>query len=220
MTCEGASRLVALELAGPAGPLEGLLQECEGRPGSFAALVCHPHPLFGGTMHNKVVHRVAATLFDRGAIVLRFNFRGVGASAGRHDRGRGELDDARAALRALRARVAGVPVVVGGFSFGAAVAARLAASEPDLAAVVLVAPPVTEGGVEAMRASALPKLVIQGTADDVCPLATLEPEFAAWAEPKKLTRVDGANHYFDGQLVALGEAVLEGLAALPAGLPS
>jgi alpha/beta superfamily hydrolase len=220
MTCEGASRLVALELAGPAGPLEGLLQECEGRPASCAALVCHPHPLFGGTMHNKVVHRVAATLCERGAVVLRFNFRGVGASAGRHDRGRGELDDARAALRALRARVPGVPVVVGGFSFGASVAARLAASEPGLAAVVLVAPPVVEDGFEGMRTSALPKLVIQGTADDVCPLAALEPEFAAWAEPKKLLRIDGASHYFDRQLNALGEAVLEGLAALPAGLPS
>src|SRR5512143_487701 len=104
MSCEGASRLVALELAGPAGRLEAVLQECDSGPPAFAALVCHPHPLYGGTLHNKVVHRVAATLHGLGAAVLRFNFRGVGRSAGTFDRGEGELEDARTALAWLRER--------------------------------------------------------------------------------------------------------------------
>ncbi len=89
-----------------------------------------------------------------------------------------------------------------------------------MAAVVLVAPPVAEGGFDALRTSFVPKLAVQGAADEVCPLALLEPEFETWAEPKKLVRVDGANHFFDKQLGPLGEVLLQGLAALPVGLPS
>ncbi len=220
MTCQGASRLVTLEVAGPAGSLEALLQECGDEPPAFAALVCHPHPLYGGTMHNKVVHRVAATLHERGGGVLRFNFRGAGRSAGRFDQGRGEVEDARAALEWLGARFPGAQLLVAGFSFGAAVAARLAAAEGGVCAVVLVAPPVTEGGFEALRHSSLPKLALQGTADDVCPIAALRPEFATWAEPKKLIEIDGANHFFDKQLGALADALLQGLRVLKPELTS
>jgi pimeloyl-ACP methyl ester carboxylesterase len=130
MSCEGASRLLALSLAGPAGLLEALLQECDSGSPAFAALVCHPHPLHGGSMDNKVVHRVAATLHELDGTTLRFNFRGVGNSAGHFDHGAGELEDARAALAWLRARLPGTALLVAGFSFGAWVAARLAASEP------------------------------------------------------------------------------------------
>ena len=100
-----SSRLVTLTLDGPGGPLEALLTEREGERSPVGVVVCHPHPLYGGTMHNKVVHRVASTLHGLGAAVLRFNFRGVGKSAGTHDRGTGELDDARAALDALHERL-------------------------------------------------------------------------------------------------------------------
>ncbi len=220
MSCEGASRLVTLELAGPAGRLEALLQECDsGRP-DFAALVCHPHPLYGGTMHNKVVHRVAATLHEAGGAALRFNFRGVGASAGRYDEGRGEVDDARAALAWLRAHLPGAPLLVAGFSFGGRVAARVAVAEPGVGRLVLVAPQVAGGGFEGLRASPVPKLALQGTADELCPLAALETEFPAWAEPKLMLTIEGASHFFDRQLSQLAKALLQGLAALPWGRTS
>jgi hypothetical protein len=219
MSCEGASRLVALELAGPAGPLEALLQECDRGAPAFAAVICHPHPLYGGTMHNKVVHRVAATLHELEGTTLRFNFRGVGKSAGRFGHGRGELEDARAALAWLRASLPETPLLAAGFSFGAAVAAGLAA-EPDVSRLVLVAPPVAEAGLAAMRTSRVPKLVLQGTQDEVCPVAALESDFAAWAEPKQLLRIEGATHFFDGQLADLAKALLQGLAVLPRGRAS
>lgn len=211
MSCEGASRLVALEVAGPAGPLEALLQECDQGPPAFAALVCHPHPLYGGTLHNKVVHRIASTLHELGGTTLRFNFRGVGGSAGSFDHGAGELEDARAALAWLRAHLPGTPLTVAGFSFGAWVAARLAASEPAVGRLVLVAPPVAEEDFALMRTAPVPKLVLQGTADVTCPPAALAPEFATWAGPRRLIVVEGANHFFDRQLGELAKGLLEGL---------
>lgn len=209
----GASRLVAMTLPGPAGALEGLLQEHEGVTPPIAALVCHPHPLYGGTLHNKVVHRVASTLHGLGAGVLRFNFRGAGASEGIHDRGVGELDDARAALGALRERWPEARLWIAGFSFGSWIAARLAASEPGTERVILVAPPIPTSSFETMRTARVRKLVIQGTRDEVCPIERLEQEFPSWAEPKELVRIEGASHFFDRQLAALGEALARSLRA-------
>jgi alpha/beta superfamily hydrolase len=207
MNTSGSSRLIQVSIPGPVGPLEGLLQEREGAPTTLTVLVCHPHPLYGGTLHNKVVHRVASTLHGMGAAVLRFNFRGAGASAGVHDRGEGELDDARAALALLRERHPGARRWIAGFSFGSWVAARLAASEPDAERMILVAPPVRTSSFEVLHRSPVAKLVLQGTADDVCPLALLEAEFPHWAEPKELITIDGASHFFDRQLGALGGAL-------------
>jgi hypothetical protein len=211
----GASRLVELALSGPAGPLEALLQEPDGVPPRSAALVCHPHPLYGGTMHNKVVHRVATALHGLGAVTLRFNFRGVGTSAGRFDGGEGEREDARAALAWLRAHVPGAPLIVAGFSFGAWVAARLAAPGPDVGRLVLVAPPVASFDFGVLATSPIPKLVLQGTADAYCPPSALADQFPGWAEPKRLLEVEGATHFFDKRLAELSKALLEGLAALP-----
>jgi uncharacterized protein len=214
MSCAGASRLVALELAGPAGPLEALLQECDSGPPAFAALLCHPHPLHGGTLHNKVVHRMASTLHGLGGATLRFNFRGVGKSAGRFDDGRGELDDARAALVWLRSRLPGTPLLVAGFSFGAWVAARLSSAELGIGQLVLVAPPVAGEDFGVLRSTPVPKLVIQGTRDELCPLAALEAQFTGWAEPRRLMKVEGATHFFDRRLGDLAKALLEGLPVL------
>jgi len=215
MSCEGASRLVALSLAGPAGLLEALLQECDGGPPALAALICHPHPLHGGTLDNKVVHRVASTLHDLGGATLRFNFRGVGRSAGHFDHGAGELEDARAALVWLRARLPGTALLVAGFSFGAWVAARLAASEPTAGRLVLIGPPVASADFAMLRTSPIPKLVIQGTADKICPLSALEPEFATWARPRRLETVEGATHFFDGRLGELAKVLREDLREPP-----
>ena len=207
-----ASRLVAVTIEGPAGPLEGLLQVREDHVPAIAAVVCHPHPLYGGTLHNKVVHRMASALFDLGAAVLRFNFRGAGKSAGHHDRGIGELEDARAALGFLSRRFPGARRWVGGFSFGAWVAARLAASEPAIDRLILVAPPVSRSGFEVLRTSRVPKLIVQGTRDDLCPLEELEREYPTWAEPKQLIKIEGASHCFDGQLGERKQILLEALA--------
>ena len=171
-------------------------------------------------MHNKVVHRVASTLHALGGAVLRFNFRGVGKSEGTHDRGEGEVEDARAAWVACRARHPEARLWVAGFSFGAGVAARLAVSEPDAERVVLVAPPIHTFRFDAMRTWPRPKLVLQGDHDTVCPLPALEPEFATWAEPKRLVVVEGGTHFFDKQLGSLGEALREALAGPVAGATS
>jgi alpha/beta superfamily hydrolase len=205
------SRLLPLVIDGPAGPLEALLQERDAHDHDLVAVVCHPHPLFGGTLHNKVVHRVASTLHGLGAAVVRFNFRGVGRSAGRFDRGDGELEDARAALAFVRERYPAARRWAAGFSFGAWVASRLAAGSPDVERLVLVAPPVHTQTFEEMATCAVPKLVVQGMADDVCPPENLARVYPGWAEPKRLMKVEGASHFFDKHLGALAQAILEGL---------
>src|SRR5690349_6985473 len=202
-SAEGVARLVPLELAGSAGRIEALLQERESRDHDVVAVVCHPHPLYGGTLHNKVVHRVAATLFGMGLAVLRFNFRGVGRSEGAFDRGEGELDDARVALGALRERYPLATPWCAGFSFGSHVASRLGAGDPAIERILMIAPPVHTQTFAEMKTSTTPKLVVQGTADDVCKPENLARVFPTWSEPKKLVEVAGASHFFDRKLTEL-----------------
>lgn len=211
-TPEPVSRLLPLELHGPAGRIEALLQEREHEAPPFVAVVCHPHPLYGGTLHNKVAHRLASTLFARGGAVLRFNFRGVGKSEGVHDRGRGELQDALVVLDTLRRRHPAARVWVAGFSFGAWIASRLAASEAAVEQLIMVAPGVHTQTFDEMRGSPVPKLVLQGTADEVCKPENLARVFPTWADPKRLIEIPGAGHFFDRQLAELGQAIERGLA--------
>lgn len=206
------SRIVPLELEGPAGPLEALLQERDAHDHALTAVVCHPHPLYGGNLHNKVAHRTASTLHALGAAVLRFNFRGAGKSAGRHDRGHGELEDARAALAFLRDRYPRARRWLAGFSFGSWIAARLAAAEPDVERLILVAPPVGTMAFDVLARLETPKLVIQGTADVTCPPGRLHVQYPGWAEPKTLVEIPGATHFFDRQLGDLSRALTEQLA--------
>jgi alpha/beta superfamily hydrolase len=208
---EAVSRLLPVEITGPAGRIEGLLQEYEHAEPALVALVCHPHPLYGGTLHNKVAHRLASTLHARGAAVLRFNFRGVGKTEGVHDRGRGELHDSLAVLDWLRRRHPGAHVWMAGFSFGAWIASRAAAAESAVERLVMVAPGVHTQTFEEMRTCPVPKLVVQGTADDVCKPENLEKVYPTWAEPKRLEWVEGAGHFFDRQLAELGAAIERGL---------
>jgi alpha/beta superfamily hydrolase len=194
-----------------------LLQKREGSSAEIGALVCHPHPLYGGTMHNKVVHRLATTLMDLGLQVLRFNFRGAGKSAGRWSGGDGELEDARAALAYLREHAPTPHVWSVGFSFGSWIAARLADSERAIERLILVAPSVSRSDFGMLERLATPKLVLQGTADEVCPIAALDAAFATWAEAKRLVRIEGASHFFDRQLGDLSKALLQGLDATERG---
>jgi len=208
---DGVARLTPIVLQGSAGRLEGLLQERDAHDHEVTAVVCHPHPLYGGTLHNKVAHRVASALFGMGVAVLRFNFRGVGASEGAFDQGRGELEDAQAALAFMRERYPNARRWIAGFSFGSWVASRLAAGEADAEQLILIAPPVHTQTFAEMRTCVVPKLVIQGTADDICRPENLARVFPGWADPKRLIEVPQASHFFDKQLAELAEAVLEGM---------
>src|SRR5450631_3483673 len=154
-------RMESFFVDGPAGKLEALLEEpVEGSPVE-AALVCHPHPLHGGTMHNKVVYRLARGLRNSGCVVLRFNFRGVNLSEGQYDHGVGEVDDALAGLTELRARYPHLPALVSGFSFGSRVALRLAASEPGLARALAVGFPSKHSNHEYVKQISIPKHFVQ-----------------------------------------------------------
>jgi alpha/beta superfamily hydrolase len=195
-------RTRALIVAGPAGKLEVALDAPEGAALGLA-LLCHPHPLHGGTMDNKVVQTMARAVVACGWRALRFNFRGVGASEGAWDEGRGEVDDALAVIDALRDP--GLPLALGGFSFGACVAAQVAARLPAGdrdGPLVLIAPAVTNFSVPAVSQ---PCLVVHGEADDVVPLAAV----LDWARPQALpvTVVPGAGHFFHGQLPLLKQLV-------------
>ena len=183
------------------GHLEGILKPEEvGMIPRYAALVCHPHPLYGGTMHNKVVFKVAQSLQMLGMPALRFNFRGVGRSIGTYDEGRGEMDDVRFALEFLSRRYPGLPVILGGFSFGAYVALRVAAIDDRVQAMIGLGVPARMFEGEYLLGSHKPKLIIQGTKDELAPYALAVQWFEHVPAPKSLVAVQGADHFFQGHL--------------------
>lgn len=202
-----ARRIEACLLDGPAGKLEALLEAPEDTPPRAAALVCHPHPLFGGTMHNKVVYRVARALRSSGYVVLRFNFRGVGQSAGRHNLGVGEIEDARAALDWLRNRYVRLPYTLAGFSFGARVVAALGCALPDAQRLIVLGFPARRDPVGVLAQCAAPKVFIQSTHDEHGPPPEMEAFYAQVAEPKRLIWVEAEDHFFAGGLDELERQV-------------
>ena len=194
---------------GPAGRLEALLNAGTS-DARHAVLVTHPHPLFGGTMHNKVVYHAAKALSAFGFPVLRFNFRGAGLSQGKHDNGRGEVEDVRAALHWLMNEFA-LPVVFAGFSFGAATGLRACCPESRVLFLISLGTPVAaEGRVYAYKFLAectKPKLFVSGDHDQYGPVAEIERVVANAADPKKLVIVPNADHFFEGQLPAMRAAI-------------
>ena len=204
-----ARRIESHFVAGPAGRLEALLEEPEDRDPVEACLVCHPHPLYGGTMHNKVVYRMARGLRRSASVVLRFNFRGVNLSEGKHDEGRGEVEDARAALAFLRERYPDLPYALAGFSFGSRVILRLGCSlpEPKPRRLIAVGFPTKLGRYEYLASCALPKYFIQSTNDEHGPQPALEAAFQTFAEPKSLGFIEAGDHFFAGALEQLEDAV-------------
>lgn len=190
-------------IPGRAGRLEALLDFDPGAKPRLAAVVCHPHPLYGGTMHNKVVFRASKTAREAGLATLRFNFRGVGKSQGRYDEGRGERDDVRAALDYLGIRFPGLASCVVGFSFGAWVGLAVGAEDARVAALVGIGLPVGSTDFSFLGGVAKPKLFIQGTKDQYGPRAQLEALFATLADPKQLHWVEGADHFLSGKLAEI-----------------
>jgi alpha/beta superfamily hydrolase len=166
----------------------------------FAALVCHPHPLYGGTMHNKVVFRAAKAATNAGLPALRFNFRGVGKSTGSYSHGIGEVEDVRAALDFLAARFPVAAVCLIGFSFGAGVGLQVGASDPRVAALVGLGVPVAVMNFDFLLGVLKPKLVVQGTLDQYGPRADVEAFYNSLAEPKQVHWVQNADHFFTGKL--------------------
>ncbi len=207
-----APAIEKLDLDGPAGRLEAMLEVAPGTDPVALAVVLHPHPQYGGTMHNKVAHTLARSFSRQGFAALRFNFRGTQASEGEYDAGQGELDDALTAIRWLRERYPGKPLWIAGFSFGAAIGIR-AAIEAAPAGLISVAPAVSRFAAGLVQQPQCPWLIVQGDADE---LVDIE-ETIAWVdslEPgPELLVFPGTTHFFHGKLVELREAVTDFVSA-------
>jgi alpha/beta superfamily hydrolase len=204
-----AGEIKTLMLPGPAGQLEALLNV--GQPdATHAALVCHPHPLYGGTMHNKVVYNCMKSLSKFGFHVLRFNFRGAGLSEGTHDEGRGECEDVKAAIDFLD-REFGLPILFAGFSFGAATGIKAVCSDERVVGIISLGTPVAAEGRHYrygfLENCTKPKLFVSGSNDQYSPREVLEGVVARAAEPKKLVIVEGTEHFFVGKLHEMQAAV-------------
>ena len=209
------------DFRGPAGRLEAILILPETTPVA-GAVVCHAHPLHGGMMHFRVVFRAAKALQSAGLAVLRFNFRGVGRSEGAHDHGAGEQEDVRAALFELQDRFPGLPLVLGGFSFGSVVALRVAARDPRVRAAFALGLPVRMAGHlpgtssfsmaedrATLASIARPRLFVQGEHDEFGPGETLRAFVEPLPPPREIVVVPGTGHFFDGQLDALQGAIAD-----------
>src|SRR5579863_220294 len=215
MVMSSNATIRSLFLNGPAGNLEALLNGGANNA-THAALVCHPHPLFGGTLHNKVVFHTMKALNSFSFPVLRFNFRGTGLSQGEHDRGVGEVDDVRTAVDWLD-REFHLPLIFAGFSFGAAVGLRAACADSRVTALIGAGVPVAPVAADTeeprvytfdfLRDCTLPKLFISGARDQFGPRAKLAALVDSIPEPKKLVLIEGADHFFEGRLREMRESM-------------
>jgi len=207
-----AGTIRSLFLDGPSGRLEALLNA--GAPdAAYAAVVCHPHPLYGGTLHNKVVFHAMKALNSFGFPVLRFNFRGTGLSLGEHGHGNGEVDDVRAALDWLDQEFH-LPLIFAGFSFGAAVGLCAACSDSRVKAAIGLGLPVSPIDDRTydfgfLASCAKPKLFVSGDRDQFGTPAQLEELVGSIPAPKKLILITGADHFFEGRLRELRSAIEE-----------
>ena len=209
------------EIEGPTGRLEALLDEPASRgvganglttPGHdrglrAAVVFAHPHTEHGGTMHTKVVYQASKALSRIGCAVLRFNFRGAGASPGRFSNGPGEMDDFRAALDFMHDRYEGAPLWAGGMSFGSYVALTVGAEDPRVSTLIGIALPVARYDFETVARSAKPKFFIHAERDELCPLKEMREFYARSAEPKELVVIDAADHLFDGRVGEVADAI-------------
>lgn len=220
------------EISGPTGRLEALLDlpvNARGAtsgglvaPGSdalvrAAVVVGHPHPQYGGTMHTKAVYQTAKALARIGCAVLRFNFRGVGASAGSFDNGVGEQDDFSAGLDFMAAQYADVPLWAAGMSFGAWVGLTVGAGDARVSALIGIAMPLSRYDFSQVCDSAKPKFFVHGERDEITSLGEVRAFYARAAEPKELAVIDAADHVFDGRVGEVGDTLEELLGDWPEG---
>jgi len=196
---------------GPAGRIEAIIKEPEGSV-ARCAIVCHPHPLYGGTMHNKVVFRMARSFQDAGFSVLRFNFRGTGLSEGKHDDGIGEQDDLRAAIRFMMEKYPNALLWIAGFSFGAAVMLRAVECDEPLQGIVGAGVPFSKYDFTRITHCKKPKLFVQGERDEFGLPEELKRRFVMFDEPKELRIISGADHFFDGHLTEFQQCISDFIA--------
>lgn len=194
-------------LDGPAGKLEARLEEPGAGGITDAAIVCHPHPRHGGTMFNKVVHRLARGLRRTGSVTLRFNYRGVNLSEGEYDRGVGEVEDARAALMFLRKTYPGTPLTAAGFSFGSRIVLKLGCEENNIARVIAVGFPTEYQKMETLGGCHVPRYFIQSTNDEFGPRGEMQRYVDGLEGPKRLMWVSAADHFFSNALDIFEETV-------------
>ena len=197
-----------LFVAGPAGQLEAILwTPSTGARPPLAALICHPHPLFGGTMHNKVVYQTAKSLDALGSAVLRFNFRSAGLSAGVHDRGRGEQGDVKAALQFLMGEFPAVPLLLAGFSFGSVVGLRTGCETPEVSCLIGLGLPVNNSDVSFLLKCDKPKLFVHGSNDEHGAIEKVKALIRTLPGDNHLVVVEGVDHFFAGKLDQVGRAI-------------
>jgi uncharacterized protein len=199
---------IVREIPGVLGSLECLIDRPAGEPRAVVVFA-HPLPTEGGTMHTKVVFQGAKALARIGCVVLRFNFRGVGRSAGEWDQGRGEMDDFRAALDYATSQHPGLEVWAAGFSFGSFIAMTVGSADHRVCALIGIAPPVDKYDFAAAKQSAKPKFIIHGAEDELISLKLVRQFYAQLPEPKEMVEIDRANHLFDGQAGEVGDALEE-----------
>ena len=201
-------RIESLFIAGSAGKLEALLEEPDDQEPREAVVICHPHPQHGGTMHNKVVYRLARGLRRSGAVVLRFNYRGVNMSEGKYDNGIGETADARSALEFLRSRYPQLPFSIAGFSFGSRIALQIGCDVPGVTRVIAVGfPAASYGQIPGLGQCPIPRTFIVSDHDEFCPEALMLAFFDRLTGPKQLIWVNSDNHFFSGALEQFEESV-------------
>lgn len=204
-----------MEIAGPAGRLEAVIMTPDEEP-MAAGLVCHAHPLHGGIMHYKVMFRAARALQAQGLPALRFNFRGVGTSEGAHDNGRGEQEDVRAALDELERLYPGLPLVLGGYSFGSLMALLVGADDPRVRAMFALGFPIDRvSDTSFLNGSGKPRLFVQGEGDEFGSGAKIEALAEQLPEPRAVKVIPGGDHLFTGKLDPLENAVSEWIAERP-----
>lgn len=197
---------MTFDFTGQSGRLEALIDLPAGLPRA-AVVIAHPHPQYGGTMRSRVVFEAARGFTRAGAATLRFNFRGVGRSAGTFDEGMGEALDFKAAINTMAARYPGLPIWAAGHSFGAFVAATVAPGDDRVTALLAIAPPVDTYDFAPMVTAGKAAFVIQAERDQLCPLKSMHRFYARLSEPRELVVIDGADHDFDGHASQVGDAV-------------
>ena len=200
-------RIESLFVAGPVGKLECLLEEPEDQHPREAVLVCHPHPRHGGTMHNKVVYRIARGMRRVGFVVLRFNYRGVNLSEGKYDEGVGEIDDARAALEVLRSRYPDLPFSLAGFSFGSRIVLKMGCEPVVASRLIAVGFPAIQEESKELGRCHVPRIFIQSTNDQFGPREAMEAYFETLEQPKQLIWVEARDHFFAGALDEVEDVV-------------
>jgi alpha/beta superfamily hydrolase len=201
-------RVINVDFPGPAGLLEGLINAQAEAESRAIAVLAHPLPTRGGTMHTKAVFHAAKALARIGVPVLRFNFRGVGRSEGSFSDGPGEQEDFRAALAFMKARYPDVRRIwAGGMSFGSGIALTVGAAEADVGALIGIACPVNKYDYSTLIDAAKPTFLIHGERDELIPLKEIRRFYAMLSEPKELVVIDGADHLFDGKVTEVGDAI-------------